>query len=377
MMVLGISMLITGTALNAIVQSFSLSLFQAGLIVFAMSLGFTISSSLSGILSDIKGKRLTILAGLAFLSIFLILVGISTSFSSYLVCVALMGASWGLIQAPTNALLIDLYSQRSGPILNLSYLFFGSGCMLAPLIVGYILSNYASWRFIYRCVAIFPLGCFFLLAVQGPIAIIKQPKQSSGLKYTTKMTALLITKSFVLLGLSAALYMGSEVVVMSWLCMYLQRIHSFPLTKAAGALSLFQLMMIVGRLLCARISLQLRDSRLVLILILGSIIFIVTATILKIASLVTLTWALSGLFFSGIMPALLSYGNFKFPQCSGKVMGLLTSFAGVGGMIFPILIGIVADRAGLRFAMSVPAVLLSLAFVILVSLIRADSFGYD
>jgi len=371
----GISMLITGTVLDTITQSFSLSLSQAGLIIFAMSLGFATSSTLGGILSDIVGKKVTILTGLAFLSMFLILVGISNSFSFALIFIALMGTSWGFVQPPVNALLIDMYPQRSNHILNLSYLFFGAGAMLAPLIADYIVSNYTSWQFVYHGVAILSLLGFFLLlsiAVENPVVITKQPKQSDELRHITKIRGLLSTRTFVLLGLVVVLYMGSEVAVTSWLVVSLQRIHSFPLTWAARVLSLFQLMMIAGRLLCARISPRLKADHLALALTLGSTLFIVAAVVLRVSSLAALAWALSGIFFSGIMPALLTYGNLKFPQRAGTVIGLLTSFAGVGGIACPTLVGIAADWAGLRFAMGIPAISLFLALTILMYLVHAD-----
>jgi len=76
--------------------------------------------------------------------------------------------------------------------------------------------------------------------------------------------------------------------------------------------------------------------------------------------------AAAGLFMSGLFGLVLTDAARHFPQHSGAVFGLLTAGVGTGALVFPAVMGFVADAADLRVAMLIPAgAMLAVAFAYL------------
>jgi fucose permease len=58
-----------------------------------------------------------------------------------------------------------------------------------------------------------------------------------------------------------------------------------------------------------------------------------------------------GLLSAGVYPLAMASVNSRYPRFAGRVSGLLSACAGGGALLFPPLLGAVAQGAGLRLAM--------------------------
>jgi len=319
---------------------------------------------LGGIGADIFGKRILFGGGLLLLSFGLLAFGLSPNFSSALLFLFIMGLGGGSVEILASALVADINSDRKGFFLNMSQVAFGLGAVLVPLLAGYVISRYANWRITYYIAS--GLGfLIFLGFIREKIPSIRQEDKIN----LPAARNLLSQGIFILINFSMAFYVGAEIAITGWMSTYLQGLGANPVL-AGFSLSLFWVMMTIGRFSCGYLSEIMPLGRLLLIISAGGF-FSIIASILTSNYLFTLiSFALVGLFFSGAFPTILAYASSIFPRYSGTVFGICFASGGIGGMLFPYLVGLVAEDFNMRIGIGAMSILLAGMFGIFSYLTR-------
>jgi len=337
---------------------------QKGNLVTVSSLGYIAANLVGGYLSESLGKKQVILAGLilstagAFLFAHISSLKI-TPYSYYLalLLVFFIGAGSGVMDGISNALIIDLHPQRKAIYLNLSHAFFAIGAVGGPVIAGYLMQLF-NWQSVYYFLGLVSLLFLFPFAFQR----CPSPKKGKEKINIKAIEHLLKNRIFLSLNLCMLLYVGAEIGLGSWLCEYLRVSEYFRLSQMESGifLSYFWIAMLIGRF--------------IYISSVGGIICILAFLLTRRLTLAAISIFLYGLFLSGMFATIISLGGEKFSRYSGATSGILVASGGIGGAIFPNLIGRISDikALGLRVGFGVCILCLVGILVIVLSISRLE-----
>ncbi len=353
-----------GGTIPALLQDLKFSYSQGGTILFGAYMGFLLATLLTGLLADVAGKKVVILVASACL-----IIGILgyTSSSSYLVLTASMfvlGMGMGSIEVGTNAIIIDLYAEQKGRYLNLMSVFHGMGSMLAPLFAGMLLAAELSWRKVYQS-DLFLVGVLLLVFLFLKMPRSTQPKQ--GKMDFASIRKIVFNRQMAWLYLMIGLYVATEIGIASWIVEFLQKTKFQSVLDSTRSLSFFFAAIMIGRLAGSFFVDKIGYYRSMLVATTGTVACITFGMFGPQGFGFFLP--LTGLFLSIIFPTLTAVVSNIQKENLGTVLGLLFTFAGVGGMLGPWLVGVLSDRLGLEFGFGVNLLFGMLMTVVLLVII--------
>lgn len=345
-----------GPTLPPMIAELGINYGTGGNIFFSLYLGFLIATLITGILADRLGlKVVMILAG--------VLLAFGVGGYSSLGTPALLSASLFIIglglggfELGTNAVIVNLHHARKGLYLNLTAVMHGLGSTAAPLFAGWMLTQDISWRVIYRwdllLIAIFILFSIFLRypAAEEKNALDFQDIPRAAFKGHTPLFYLAIM-----------FYVAAEIGIGSWMVIYLQDVRGASVELSTQSLALFFAAIMVGRLIGGFFVQKV-----------GYLLSILIASILAIACMalgiftpLSILLPLTGLFFSIIFPTITAAVSDGQHEHLNTVLGVLFTFAGIGGMIGPWLAAWGSEYFGLQngFIINLALAILTAIFI--------------
>jgi len=355
-----------GPTLPAMLAELHISYGTGGNIFFGEYLGFLIATLITGILADRFGlKSVMLLAGL-FLGI-----GVSgySFFSSALLLsgsLFVIGMGLGAIELGPNAIIVSLHHERKGLYLNLMAVLHGLGSLVAPLFAGWLLSLSISWRTIYRWDL--PLIALFVLI----FIFLRFPKAEEKTQLDFRHIPQIAFKGQLPWFYVAILfYVAVEIGIGSWLVTFLQKIQNVSVTASTQSLSLFFVMLTIGRLLGGFFVQRVGYVRSILFMAVGAMFCIIAGLFgpKEISFLLPIT----GLFLSIMFPTFTAAVSDTHTENTNTVLGVLYTFAGLGGVIGPWLMGWTSDLFGLQTGFSMILVFAIIMFVSLIILAKGES----
>lgn len=359
-----------GPTISPLLQELGLSYSNAGMIFFGVYFGFFIAVIFSGIIGDIIGRKLLIIIG----GILLFIGVISYSYSSILLFLGLsmlvIGLGLGVIEVAANAFIVDLYSDNSkcGKYLLLLGFFHSLGAMIGPLVAGKLIQSHVSWKSIYRMSAII----IALLIVYFLIIKYEKPNTEKAKIDFSTIKEILLSRDMALFNIVILSYVGIEIGIASWIVEYLQKYKGWSISISSIALSLFFFGIMFGRFFGSFIVEKVGYIRIMIYSI--SLSGICLALGIFGPKEISFFLPLTGLFLSIIFPTTTAAVSQISKDNISIRLGALFAFAGIGGMLGPLLLGVVSDIFGINLGFSI--ILLSFAFVMLISLIVIEKFVY-
>lgn len=355
----GLAFSFMGVSLPSIQTYLDISLGQAGTLMASLQAGFTIFTLLGGIFSDYFQREWILMAGCFILSIGSLFLSIVPSYVFGILAVWVIGAGIGFILSGSNTLLVGLYPTRKGTILNIHHVFFSVGAIIGPALMGFLIIRGDHWRagYIGASIVLLTLCLFF--------AFSKNKMTVSGGIYqgNNGINNLLSDGKFLIILVVNFLTMGSQVVIMLFGAIFLIQAKHCSLGEAGAALSVFAIFMVVGRVVCSRLSTRMKHTSIVLVLL-----WFQTVILLLIwqgsgwFALVVL--AISGFTFSGTYPTLLALTSVLFPQREGTALGLLSTMGGLGSIVLCWLTGYVAGLTNITIGFIVSILACSSALIL-------------
>jgi len=160
---------IVSTALSAIVEEFK-SFSSLSWVVTAYLLGSTVTVPIAGKLSDLFGRRLILLIGIAIFTITSLFSGSATTINQLIVARALQGVGGGIIMANAFTIIGDLFSPRErGRWQGFIGSAFAIASVAGPLLGGFLTDGHilfgleTNWRWNFWLNV--PIGIFAFLVV--------------------------------------------------------------------------------------------------------------------------------------------------------------------------------------------------------------------
>ena len=335
----GFSDNLKGAVLPALLQDLNIAYTVGGSILLGLYIGFMVATLTTGLIADALGKKTVLL--IAGVSLALGVGGFTTFSTPPLLGLSMfvLGYGLGALELGCNAIIVELHPNDKGRYLSLMSVMHGMGSMAAPFFAGLLLAAGASWRVVYRWDFLL-IG--ILLAI---VAFSRYPSVQSASSDKIDFRHIgrtAFTPRMVWLYVAIVAYVAAEIGIASWLVEYLQKIRGQDVKTSTAALSLYFGLMMVGRFLGSFVIERLGYLKSILAAMLAA-----SACIALGLSGPAFALTISGFFLSIVFPAITATASDGLTENTNTILGLLFTFAGLGGMIGPWLVGFASDSLGI------------------------------
>jgi fucose permease len=357
-----------GPTLPAMLAELHIGYGTGGNIFFGEYMGFLIATLITGILADRFGLKSVILLAGIFLGIG---VGGYSFFQSAILLsgsLFVLGLGLGALELGPNAIIISLHHEHKGLYLNLMSVLHGLGSLIAPLFAGWLLSLSISWRVAYRW-DILLIALFVIIFV-----FLRFPKAEEKAQLNFRHIPQIAFKGQLPWFYAAiTFYVAAEIGMASWLVTFLQKVHNIPVTTSNQSLSLFFAMIMLGRLIGGFFVHRIGYLRSILFMSIGALLCIVAGLLgpKETAFLLPIT----GLFLSIIFPTITAAVSDTRTENGNTILGVLYTFAGLGGVIGPWLIAWGSALFGLQTGFSIIIVFIIILLISTATLTKRISNG--
>ena len=372
---------IIGPLVPDIISAFNLSLSMAAFLPFSFFLAYGVMSIPSGFLVEYIGEKKVMILAFLISSIGALAFSINPSYSLYVLSLFLIGSGMAMLQVSINPLLRNIGGEKEFAFNSvLGQLFFGLASFISPLIYSYLIislsvgnetSNniilffkkitfpnlrWVSLYWIFSLVSF--LMCVTLIFTNFPEK--KKPNRENREKLNNYIV--LIKNPIVILYFFGIFsYVGLEQGVANWISKFLEIYHSLdPQNMGAKIISYFWGLMTLGTF-SGLFLLKKIDSRKILIFFTSASIISLLISLFGPLKVSLFSFPLIGFFISIMWSIIISLALNSLSKNHGAFSGILVSGI-IGGAVFPLIIGILADFAGLKVGMTL--LLIPLLFIL-------------
>jgi MFS transporter, FHS family, glucose/mannose:H+ symporter len=339
----GFSDNLKGATLPVLLTDLNFDYALGGTILLLSYLGFLIATLVTGPLSDVAGKKLVIFLASAFLVVGMIGYSLVSEVWALALSMFIMGLGLGALEVGANLIIVDLHPEDKARYLNLLAFFHGIGSMIAPLYAGQMLVLGFSWRRVYQ----FGAGIALLVLIYFLLA--KYPRTDSAQENKLNFKNLgksVFSGQIILFFVSITVYVAAEIGIGAWLVEFLQKVKLQPVSQSTLYLALFFGTITMGRFIGSFFVSRIGYLKSLFYAGLAAAIS-VSIGIFASAELAILL-PLSGFFFSIIFSTITAAVSDLHQENQGTILGLLFTFAGIGGMLGPWAVGLLSDWFGMQ-----------------------------
>lgn len=345
----GFFVLAIGTIMPDLIKNFDLSFTEAGSILSMFAFGNLLANFIFPIISEKAGHNTSVAITISTIPIGFLLVGlVGETLHNFLPFMFLiMGIGRGAISIISNIVINDLSENKTKSI-NLLHTIWALGAFLSAFVILLLKKLGLSFNGIM----------YFLVFVTGAMwfayTIIDYnyeiPNHSQDEEVVVKSKRMDIY--FYSIAIFMFFYLGLENTVNGWLMTYLQNMDIISETLSSSIVSLTWLMIMMGRMFTAFMSDKVDGNNIVMTYVVGISLMVVSLLFAKNQWVVFFTMLALGFFLSAVYPTSISNAS-DYVVGNQKTMAILLTSAAIGGMITPQLIGVVADKTSILFAMNV------------------------
>ena len=372
---------IIGPLVPDIISAFNLSLSMAAFLPFSFFLAYGVMSIPSGFLVEYIGEKKVMILAFLISSIGALAFSINPSYSLYVLSLFLIGSGMAMLQVSINPLLRIIGGEKEFAFNSvLGQLFFGLASFISPLIYSYLIislsvgnetSNniilffkkitfpnlrWVSLYWIFSLVSF--LMCVTLIFTNFPEK--KKPNRENKEKLNNYIV-LIKNPVVILYFFGIFCYVGLEQGVANWISKFLEIYHSLdPQNMGAKIISYFWGLMTLGTF-SGLFLLKKIDSRKILIFFTSASIISLLISLFGPLKVSLFSFPLIGFFISTMWSIIISLALNSMSKNHGAFSGILVSGI-IGGAVFPLIIGILADFAGLKVGMTL--LLIPLLFIL-------------
>jgi fucose permease len=333
-----------GTTLPLLRSFLDINIEKAAVLTVYNQAGQAIACILGGLMADRMRRNKILLLGCLLLGSGAFMLGGVKSYPANIVLILWMGLGCGLIVSSSNALLVGLFSDRQGPILNIHHSVYGAVSLISPMVMVYLIQKQLRWQNGFMGLG----GLLLVLCIV--FLFIKVPEQHANdrIAFFKDARRLFTSGNYIPLLLIALFAVGAQVSIMFLTVTYLMEAKGLNIVQASTVLSAFFVCLFAGRLICSWLTYHMPTTRIILILLFLQLTALLvawqTAGWLSAAAL-----AISGLGCSGIFPSVLALTGTLFFELAGTSLGLLAAMNWVGGMIIVWMAGLLSQQVSIQF----------------------------
>ena len=372
---------IIGPLVPDIINAFNLSLSMAAFLPFSFFLAYGVMSIPSGFLVEYIGEKKVMVMAFFISSFGALFFSINPNYLFYIISLFLIGSGMAMLQVSINPLLRNIGGEKEFAFNSvLGQLFFGLASFISPLIYSFLItnllvdgasSNYIilffkkitfpnlRWVSLYWIFALVSfLMCIILIFTNFPD---KENTEQENKEKLNNYNVLVKNPIVILYFFGIFSYVGLEQGVANWVSKFLEIYHSIdPQVLGAKIISYFWGLMTLGTI-SGLFLLKKIDSRKILIFFTSASIISLLISIFGPLKVSLVSFPLIGFFISTMWSIIISLALNSMSKDHGAFSGILVSGI-IGGAVFPLIIGIVADFAGLKVGITL--LLIPLLFIL-------------
>lgn len=343
MFLMGFSDALKGSVVGEMVSTAGLDYSFGGLIIGTSYFGFFAGTLATFFLLPVIRVALLLEISLGVIGLGALSFGISSSTFQILFSAFLVGLGCGLVDVTANLAVkvADTHGKVGKALVRLAF-YHGVGAIVAPLFALAIITYFHHWQAVYR-VAFFVLLAAVILSIFGI--------QKSGCfdkRIGSRGSTFMFNKKLVLLAFLLFWYMTIEAGLSGWIVTYALFVSPEKHSLAHGLLSAFFILLTCGRLVSSNYvdSLGLEKS-----IILGGAGALISLTISLVFPSLNVLLPLVGLFLSFLFPTTVALISNELGDAGLHTMGIFFSISGIGGLVGPYFVGLLASAVSLTAGM--------------------------
>ncbi|MXW28685.1 MAG: MFS transporter, partial [Chloroflexi bacterium] len=171
---------------------------------------------------------------------------------------------------------------------------------------------------------------------------------------------------------------GVELIYQSWLPSFLELERGFERTIAAASLTAVSVGLVLGRAAMGLVAGRWDPYRLLAVLMAGCALAALAAMLVQSPVLAVALFGLASLLAAGGFPTAISLGTAELRSNVGSATGLIVASAGIAGMTFPPISGVLAENGQFDLVMLLPAPLALLgAGLVLIARMNRRQAGHS
>ncbi|WP_243494636.1 MFS transporter [Priestia aryabhattai] len=350
----GLVITAVGSVLPQLLTHYHVSYTVGGQLVLVGSLGFLIGVPLSSFLLG-RFSEMNLLT-ISALMIALSQIGmlLLPPFEWIILFNFLNGIGVAALEVVVATLMMEVFIGRRAIVMSYLEVSFGLGALLMPLIASLLISQ-NSWRYSFFITSILAL---LMVVVCKMIPLKKETVSTSesGASDANSEPAPVLAKNqrwkiLALFSVMIFMYAGVESSMNNFLSsIFIVYLDVIP-SQATLSISVFWVAMLIGRVATGWVIRIVTYERYLFGSIGGTIVSLVLFILLKEAVAGYILLAFLGLAMSGIYSITMVYANHTFTGSARIVTSLITGFSGLGGAVFPALIGFTMDASGITSAL--------------------------
>lgn len=343
-------------------ETYGFSYDLSGVLLSCQSGGNLLSVMVAGFLPLWLGRRRAILITAVWMMVAYLIFAAGLGSTPLLVAAFLMtGVARGGNSNFSNTMVSTLPGERAAQGYNLLHGCFAVGALLSPLLLVFFAGRWpgTGWRVMAGLLC---LLCVSQLVVYARMPLPAEPPRKG---VAAADHSFLKVKQFWLGSAMLFFYISVEYAIVGWLVSYFQDTGVLSASWSQMMNSLLWLVIFCGRMIGAAITGKISRSRLLLMDGAGFFAFFLVMFFSRNPILIVLGLMGVGLFMATIYPTAFAFGS----DCiRGNDLGCsIMIFTGsAGGIVTPALVGLVAERAGIRAGMGLVAVFTALLLLCIV-----------
>jgi fucose permease len=334
-----------GVAWPSIATDFRVGTDAVGLLLFAATTGYLISSVAAGFSLARLGVGRLLAGSTALASLALTGYAVSPAFGFLVFCALLAGFGGGAVDAGLNAYAAGAFGARH---MNWLHAFFGLGVAIGPLIMTGVLQGGLSWHWGYGIVATGQalLAVAFAVTVrrwvphrpQGSAAEAPDPRAATA---TLKIPAVWLSAA------AFAVYVALEMAAGLWAYLFLTEGRGLGAAVAGVCVSAYWGSLFVGRVVQGFVVERAGVARILVGSLLGLVIGSVMVAVPGPAWLAVAGFMVIGLAAAPVFPLLtLTTKDRVGAAHADRTIGVQMAATALGGSLIPAGVGVLIERVG-------------------------------
>jgi len=344
---LGWSAVLIPSLVRSVEHDFAQPDTAVSLLYFLSSGLFMVAAVCGGFIAERLGRRAVLRVGACIAGAGGVLAAAAPEWWLFVLGGTLSTGGIGLIEPQVTGLFLDLYPDARASSQNVLNAFFSIGSLVAPALVGLLVSVSFPWRLLVLATGMgFLVTLPALIVVQMPSGRREEASNEhevTGVKHGEQSLL-----PFTYLAVTIGLYVGAEIGISNWLVRFLAGV---PLIQATAVLSAFWGGLTVGRVASNWIAERLEYSAFTIGCVSLASLLLAGAVWSSSFAVTVVLFTLAGACYGPVFPMIMAIGGTIYPHRIAALSGGLTTAASTGAIIYPPLMGVLASRIGLAGGM--------------------------
>ncbi|MBP1888486.1 fucose permease [Clostridium moniliforme] len=324
------------------------------------TIAYLICNYVGGALCEKIGQKKLFLIGLFGAALTNLLQAWSPNFTIFLIAFAIIQGFLGLMSIAANTVIPIIWITGQAIAMNLTHFAYGVGLSASQKLSGVLMTDGVGWRRIYIGSAILTIIVFVMfLFIKLPS--VKREKEEKKISLLVVLQDKLVWFFFIGLGF----YIMAEQGTGRWLPTYIKSTYNnMTESKIASYISIFFLLLTIGRLIGGFIVEKIGAMKAVKIFsLIGGILFVIGLLVGKNGLYIVSS---AGFFFSIMFPTIVVIISNTFKKNTAYITGIIIALGSVVNTVLSLLVGVISDSIGIKYAVFIMPVSILITFVFLV-----------